>query len=270
VALFGSNKNPDTQDEFEQRIQQRKYARKARRNRRILLVGLFVVIIITYLVTPLSRIKTPTIVGNQVYTKQEIMEKSNLVSTSFLFNAPYEEVIQTLNNDRFITSTKIYYDLFKCTIIINEITFLAYSEDDNSVNTYYLSDFTQIKETDLTSEELTHLSKTASLTKLDKEVIKNSDEMLILLFGLSKIDYKVRQMITSISLYNNDASILIFTLKSKESETEIKVVMENEKISTIFTHNKVEYLLKNAKNDCYRYGTSEKLEDIMIPSDICG
>jgi hypothetical protein len=45
--------------------------------------------------------------------------------------------------------------------------------------------------------------------------------------------------------------------------------MENEKISTIFTYKKVEYLLKNANSTCYRYGTSEELEDILIPSEIC-
>lgn len=255
--------------DFEERIKQRKYARRARINKRLMLVSLIILIVTVYLVTPLSRIKTPKIYGNVIYKDEEIFVKSNLKTTDFLFISDYKTAIEKLTNDRFIKSAKIYYDFFTCRIVIEEIEFLAYVENDDGI-VYLMSDYSKIDENDLTEDESLHLQNSLPLIKVDDSLLKNESEYNILIYGLSKIDKEARLLVNSITPYQNDPSLLYIEFSNSNDKT-FNLIIENEKISSIISLENVEYFMSHAKDEyeCYRYGISDNKENIFIPIRVC-
>lgn len=259
-----------TKSEFEARINKRKYARRARINKRLLLVGLLIILITVYLVTPLSRIREPIIVGNVIYKENEIFEKSELIETEFLFNSDYKKAIDLLTSDEFINSAKIYYDLFKCTIIIDEVLFLGLIENVDG-KTYYLSNYTHINELELSDYQEQHLEKSLPLINFDDSLLTNEEEFAILIYGLGQVDASVRKMISKIEAYQDGHSLVFITITKPDASKSVNLVIENEKISTILKSKNVEYLLNEAKDQypCYRYGISEDKKDIFIPLSIC-
>ncbi len=256
--------------DFEKRIKQRKYARRARINKRLMLVSLLILMVTIYLVTPLSRVKTPKIVGNVIYDKNEIIEKSELKSTDFLFSTDYKVAIKKLTSDRFIKSAKIYYDFFSCKIVINEIEFVGYVNDSELGKIYLLSDYSKIYENDLTTKEVLHLEKSQPIVEIDELLLKNETEYNILIYGLSKIDKSARGFIKTISPYQDDLSLLYIELASSDDK-KVYLIIENEKIASILSNQNLEYFISNVKDEyeCYRYGISENKKDIFIPIKVC-
>ncbi|MET3682052.1 cell division protein FtsQ [Alkalibacillus flavidus] len=123
---------------LEDRLPQLKQARKKRANRRfymVLALILFLILLIVYLQSPLSHIRSIDVEGNHVIDETEIIELSNLnVDQSFWQMKPgvVSEDIETHPEIEQVTVNRNWYN--QVVIHVEELDRVAYQQSDGQFN----------------------------------------------------------------------------------------------------------------------------------------
>ncbi|MFA1818657.1 cell division protein FtsQ/DivIB [Virgibacillus oceani] len=120
---------------IEDRIPKLKQARKKKANRRLvfyLSIFFFLISIIVYLQSPLSHIKTIQVNGNSFLTDEEVIEHSELETSTNIWTINRDEIVERITNNPIVESAELNRILPR-TVEINleEYEHVGYVEDGN-------------------------------------------------------------------------------------------------------------------------------------------
>ncbi|MEC5422782.1 FtsQ-type POTRA domain-containing protein [Virgibacillus sp. C22-A2] len=120
---------------IEDRIPKLKQARKKKANRRLIFylsIFFFLISIIVYLQSPLSHIKTINVTGNSFYTEEEVINKSELTTTTNIWTINKAAIIAAIESNPIINSVEIERKLpWTIEIHLSENDLVGYISDEN-------------------------------------------------------------------------------------------------------------------------------------------
>jgi cell division protein FtsQ len=140
--MVNNNANSNLYDinniEYFKKQYQEKYFKRKRLVKFRLFLLILLVLLVIYLISPLSKINSITIVGNQRFTKDEILNKISLHEKSFTFIHPQFLIKMQLKNSDYYSSINVTKSwLGDVKITIKEYRLLFYDIDQQKQYTFY-------------------------------------------------------------------------------------------------------------------------------------
>lgn len=131
------NKNSLYDTEYYKKIEQEERIKKERRQRRSLLIAIAIVLFAIYLLSPLSKINSIKISGNDRYDDVKIKEIANLDVNQFTFIKPAFLIDRALEKTNLFEKVEVTKSTFgDVDIIVKENRLLFYTEEDKKIVFY--------------------------------------------------------------------------------------------------------------------------------------
>lgn len=220
--INGSVENSNTST-FKARCKSARKKRLDSIKKRFFVVLVFWILIIAYLVSPLSKARIIQLSGNiSILNSEDIYSIAGFSNSNFLWSINSENIENELNNYQYIKNSTVDVSPLGVKIELNEISVVGkkgnYCENYGDDCTYYLSDGKEVNGlNNFKAIDVKHIAQFGSIPFLLDEDNYTNEQFLLLLDLLGKTEKNVRNEIASIS--KNDIStttVVDFVFKAND------------------------------------------------------
>lgn len=279
---FFNTKSPElTANTFKNRCQEAQLKNQTERKTRIIIVAIIWLVIVAYLICPLSKARIVSVSGNlTMLNTNDLYEIGGFSSSNFIWSLNKDTIKANYRNYDYINDADISITPFGVKITIDEISVVGKSSatctnyGDNCI--YYLSNGNEVSGyNDYRANNLKHIANFGAIPYIDSVDKMSEAQKSVLFLELGKVSKDIRNSISTIALNkdvtNNTVVNVTFNGASIALNADLELQVDAAGISSKLTEENLSYIrdviaksaVSKEKGYCYIYRSN----DYVLPCE---